>query len=216
MLQRWRSNIQPSGTKAKLLWIRLNVTACLSLKPSMSYTHQTVILSREVIGVLIPAGTRVELPEGADATITQALGGSYTVEVQGHLFRIDGKDADALGFQPTGEVVLPTDASEEDVAAAVRQQLQTVYDPEIPINIVELGLVYDCRLEPAADSGWNLNVVMTLTAPGCGMGDVLVNDVKTKALQVPMVREANVELTFDPPWTQDMMSDSAKLQAGFL
>lgn len=182
----------------------------------MSYTHQTVILSREVIGVLIPAGTRVELPEGADATITQALGGSYTVEVQGHLFRIDGKDADALGFQPTGEVVLPTDASEADVEAAVRQQLQTVYDPEIPINIVELGLVYDCRLEPAADSGWNLHVVMTLTAPGCGMGDVLVNDVKTKVLQVPMVREANVELTFDPPWTQDMMSDSAKLQAGFL
>jgi len=182
----------------------------------MSYMHQTVILSREVIGVLIPAGTRVELPEGADATITQALGGSYTVEVQGHLFRIDGKDADALGFEPTGDIVLAADASEEEVTAAVRKQLETVYDPEIPINIVELGLVYDCRLEPAADEGWKLHVVMTLTAPGCGMGDVLVNDVKTKALQVPMVREADVELTFDPPWTQDMMSDAAKLQAGFL
>ncbi len=183
----------------------------------MSYSqHVTVTLSRDVIGVLIPAGTRVELPLGAEATITQALGGSYTVEVQGHLFRIDGKDADALGREVTGEVVLSENAGEEEVAAAVRRQLETVYDPEIPINIVELGLVYDCRLEPSFDNGWKLNVTMTLTAPGCGMGDVLVNDVKTKALQVPLVREAEVELTFDPPWSQDMMSDSAKLQAGFL
>lgn len=182
----------------------------------MSYTHQTVSLTRDVIGVLIPAGTRVELPAAADATITQALGGSFTVEVQGHLFRIDGKDADALGFQPTDEVVIAADASEEEVAAAVRKQLETVYDPEIPINIVELGLIYDSRLEPADDNGWKLFVVMTLTAPGCGMGDVLVSDVKTKALQVPLVREAEVELTFDPPWSQAMMSDAAKLQAGFL
>ncbi|MCX7059590.1 MAG: putative Fe-S cluster assembly protein SufT [Nevskia sp.] len=180
------------------------------------YNHQTVSLTRDVIGVLIPAGTRVELPTGAEATITQALGGSYTVEVQGHLFRIDGKDADALGMQPTDEVVLAADASEDEVAAAVRRQLETVYDPEIPINIVELGLIYDSRLEPAEDNGWKLHVVMTLTAPGCGMGDVLVSDVKTKAMQVPGVREADVELTFDPPWSQSMMSDSAKLQAGFL
>lgn len=182
----------------------------------MSYTHEIVNLTRDVIGVLIPAGTRVELPEGAEATITQALGGSYTVQIQGHLFRIDGKDADALGKESTGEVTLAADAGEEEVAEAVRRQLQTVYDPEIPINIVELGLIYDSRLEPADDNGWNLNVVMTLTAPGCGMGDILVSDVKTKALQVPQIRNANVELVFDPPWTQDMMSDSAKLQAGFL
>lgn len=185
--------------------------------PFMSYySHQTVVLTRDVVGVLIPAGTRVELPAGADATITQALGGSYTVEVQGHLFRLDGKDADALGFEPTAEVVLASDASEAEVAAAVRRQLETVYDPEIPINIVELGLIYDSQLEPAADNGWKLKVVMTLTAPGCGMGDVLVSDVRTKAMQVPTIREVEVDLTFDPPWTQEMMSDSAKLQAGFL
>ena len=182
----------------------------------MSYTHEIVTLTRDVIGVLIPAGTRVELPEGAEATITQALGGSYTVQVQGHLFRIDGKDADALDKETTETVVLADDAGEEEVAAAVRKQLETVYDPEIPINVVELGLIYDSRLEPTEDRGWNLSVVMTLTAPGCGMGDILVADVKTKALQVPSIRNAHVELTFDPPWTQDMMSDAAKLQAGFL
>jgi len=182
----------------------------------MSYTQEMVTLTRDVIGVLIPAGTRVELPEGADATITQALGGSYTVQVQGHLFRLDGKDADAIGKVADDVPNLASDASEDEVAEAVRKQLSTVYDPEIPINIVELGLIYDCRLEPADDRGWNLSVVMTLTAPGCGMGDVLVADVKTKALQVPTIRKADVELVFDPPWTQDMMSDAAKLQAGFL
>lgn len=180
------------------------------------YDHETTVLTRDVIGVLIPAGTRVELPQGADATITQALGGSYTVEVQGHLFRIDGTDADALGKQPQETPSVAADASEAEVAAAVRRQLETVYDPEIPINIVELGLIYDCRLEPAPDAGWNLHVAMTLTAPGCGMGDILVNDVKTKALQVPAVKNAEVELVFEPPWSREMMSESAQLQAGFL
>ncbi|MCK9194375.1 MAG: putative Fe-S cluster assembly protein SufT [Nevskia sp.] len=182
----------------------------------MSYTHETVTLTRDVIGVLIPAGTRVELPEGADATITQALGGSYTLEVQGHLFRLDGKDADAIGKTPDSAPTLAEGAGEEEVAAAIRAQLETVYDPEIPINIVELGLIYDCRLEPTDDHGWNLKVEMTLTAPGCGMGDILVADVKTKVQQVPTLRSAEVELVFDPPWTKDMMSDAAKLQAGFL
>ena len=180
------------------------------------YDHETTVLTRDVIGVLIPAGTRVELPQGADATITQALGGSYTVEVQGHLFRIDGTDADAIGKTPQEAPTVAADASEAEVAAAVRRQLETVYDPEIPINIVELGLIYDCRLEPAPESGWNLHVAMTLTAPGCGMGDILVQDVKTKALQVPAVRNAEVELVFEPPWSREMMSEAAQLQAGFL
>jgi len=182
----------------------------------MAYTHETVTLTRDVIGILIPAGTRVELPEGADATITQALGGSYTLEVQGHLFRLDGKDADAIGKTPESGPVLAEGAGEAEVAAAVRAQLETVYDPEIPINVVELGLIYDCRLEPTEDHGWNAHVAMTLTAPGCGMGDTLVADVKSKVLQVPTLRAAEVELVFDPPWTKDMMSDAAKLQAGFL
>lgn len=184
----------------------------------MSFSQETVTLRRDVVGILIPAGTKVELPEGADATITQALGGSYTVQVQGHLFRIAGADADALGRTVEAAPVVAADASEDEVAEAVRAQLRTVYDPEIPINVVDLGLIYDSRLEPAGGSegGWNLRVAMTLTAPGCGMGDVLVADVKAKALAVPTVRAAEVELVFDPPWTQDMMSEEAKLQAGFI
>lgn len=184
----------------------------------MSFSQETVTLSRDVVGILIPAGTKVELPEGAEAVVTQALGGSFTVQVQGHLFRIDGKDADVLGKTPEQAPVLSADASEAEVTEAVRAQLKTVYDPEIPINVVDLGLIYDCRLEPAggADGGWKLQVAMTLTAPGCGMGDILVADVKAKALAVPTVRDAAVELVFDPPWTQDMMSEEAKLQAGFI
>ena len=179
-------------------------------------SYETVTLSRDVVGVLIPAGTRVELPEGAEASITQALGGSYTVQMQGHLFRIEGKDADAIGKTPAGVPDIAPDASEDEVEKAVWQQMKTCYDPEIPIDIVELGLIYECRLEPIEDGGWRVRVIMTLTAPGCGMGDVLVADVKSKVQQIPGVREAEVELVFDPPWTREMMSEAAQLQAGFM
>ena len=179
-------------------------------------SYENVTLTRDVVGVLIPAGTKVELPEGAEASITQALGGSYTVQLQGHLFRIEGKDADAIGKTPQGVPELAEDASEEEVEKAVWQQMKTCYDPEIPIDIVELGLIYECRMEPLEERGWKARIVMTLTAPGCGMGEVLVADVKGKVLQVPGVREAEVELTFDPPWTRDMMSEAAQLQAGFM
>ncbi|HUS25205.1 MAG TPA: putative Fe-S cluster assembly protein SufT [Candidatus Binatia bacterium] len=175
-----------------------------------------VALARDVVATLIPAGTRVELPQGAAAAITQALGGSYTVQVEGHLFRIEGKDADALGKTPSGPVHLPPDASEADIEKAVWEQLRTCYDPEIPINIVELGLVYECRLEALPQGGRKAAIRMTLTAPGCGMGDVLVGDAKSKVLQVPGVVEADVQLVFDPPWSQDRMSDAAKLSAGLL
>ena len=179
-------------------------------------SYETVTLSRDVVGVLIPAGTRVELPEGAEASITQALGGSYTLQMQGHLFRIEGKDADAIGKTPAGVPDIAPDASEDEVEQAVWQQMKTCYDPEIPIDVVELGLIYECRLEPAEEGGWRVRIVMTLTAPGCGMGDVLVADVKSKVLQIPGVREAEVELVFDPPWTREMMSEAAQLQAGFM
>lgn len=179
-------------------------------------SYETISLTRDVVGVLIPAGTRVELPEGAEAAITQALGGSYTIQVQGHLFRIDGKDADALGKTPQGAIELPADASEAEIEKAVWAQMKTCYDPEIPIDIVELGLIYECRVEPAKDGGWRAHIVMTLTAPGCGMGDVLVNDVRSKVQQVSGVREAEVEMVFDPPWTREMMSEAAQLQAGFI
>jgi probable FeS assembly SUF system protein SufT len=180
------------------------------------YTPEPVTLTRDVIGTLIPAGTRVELPVGASATITQALGGSYTVQVEGHLFRIEGRDADALGKEATRAPDVDPDASEEDVEKAVWAQLGTCYDPEIPISIVELGLIYECRVETLPGGGRRVEVVMTLTAPGCGMGEVLVADVRSKLLQIPGVTTADVELTFDPPWSRERMSEAALLQAGLM
>ncbi len=177
---------------------------------------ERITLQRDVVGTLIPAGTKVELPEGASARVTQALGGSYTVEVEGHLFRIEGKDGDAISQEAAAAPTLAADASEDEIEKAVWTQLATCYDPEIPINIVELGLIYECKLEAIDDGGKRARIRMTLTAPGCGMGEVLVSDVRAKALTVPGVREADVELTFDPPWTRDMMSEAAQLQAGFI
>jgi len=182
----------------------------------MSDHNEMVTLTRDVVGVLVPAGTRVELPVGITATITQALGGSYTVQVEGHLFRIAGSDADALGKTPTHKVELGADASEADIEKAVWQQLATCYDPEIPINVVDLGLIYEATLEPRAEGGRQVAIRMTLTAPGCGMGDILVADIREKLLQIPGVDDAHVELVFDPPWTRDMMSEAAQLQAGFI
>ncbi|MGQ0529701.1 MAG: putative Fe-S cluster assembly protein SufT [Panacagrimonas sp.] len=182
----------------------------------MSTAHESVRLTRDVIGILIPQGTKVELPEGADAEITQALGGSFTVLVQGHLFRIDGKDADSLGQQVVRGPELSEDADDSEIEKAVWAQMRTVYDPEIPVDIVELGLIYECKLEPTDEGHRKAMIRMTLTAPGCGMGDILVEDVKTKVLQVPRVTEAEVELSFDPPWTREMMSEAAQLQVGFM
>jgi len=180
----------------------------------MSDAYETVTLSRDVVAILIPAGTKVELPEGSTATITQALGGSFTIQVQGHLFRINGVDADAIGKEVLSGPNVAEDASDEEIEKAVWAQMRTCYDPEIPIDIVELGLIYECKLEPLETGERKAKIRMTLTAPGCGMGDTLVNDVKTKVLMVPGVLDAEVELTFDPPWTREMMSEAAQLQVG--
>jgi probable FeS assembly SUF system protein SufT len=182
----------------------------------MHHSPQTVALSRDVIGTLIPAGTKVELPSGTQATITQALGGSYTVQVEGHLFRIEGKDADALGKEPTRGPEVAENASDAELEKAVWDQLRTVYDPEIPINVVELGLIYESRLETMTEGKRKAVIRMTLTAPGCGMGDILVADAKAKVLEIPGIAEADVQLVFDPPWTQDKMSEAARLQAGLM
>ncbi len=187
------------------------------LAMSTSHDNETVTLTRDVIGVLIPQGTKVELPEAAVAHITQSLGGSYTVQVQGHLFRIDGADADALGKAKAKGIEMPENATDKEIELAVWSQLKTVFDPEIPIDIVNLGLVYDCHvLEGATADTRKASIRMTLTAPGCGMGDILVEDVKTKVKQIPKVNEVDVELTFDPPWTREMMSEEAQLTAGFM
>lgn len=182
----------------------------------MHHSPQTVALSRDVIGTLIPAGTKVELPSGTSATITQALGGSYTVQVEGHLFRIEGKDGDALGKEASVGVQVPENATDADLEKAVWEQLRTVYDPEIPINVVDLGLIYESRLEPLDGGKRKVVIRMTLTAPGCGMGDILVQDARSKVLEIPGIAEADVQLVFDPPWSQDRMSEAARLQAGLM
>lgn len=182
----------------------------------MHEPYRTVTLARDVIGVLIPAGTKVELPEGASATVTQSLGNSYTVQVEGHLFRVEGKDADALGMEPPAAPEVPDHPAVGDVEKAVWEQLKTCYDPEIPVDIVNLGLVYECRVEPAGGGHHKALVRMTLTAPGCGMGEILVQDVREKLLQIPTVKDADVQLVFDPPWTRDMMSETAQLALGLM
>ncbi|HZP14054.1 MAG TPA: putative Fe-S cluster assembly protein SufT [Nevskiaceae bacterium] len=182
----------------------------------MFHRPEQTTLTRDVIGTLIPQGTKVELPEGAQALITQALGGSFTVQVEGHLFRLEGKDGDAIGKVASELPKVPDNPSDADLEKAVWEQLKTCYDPEIPINIVELGLIYECKVEAIADGNRKASIKMTLTAPGCGMGDILVNDVREKVLQVPKITEADVQLVFDPPWTREMMSEEAKLQTGML
>ena len=175
---------------------------------------EPVTLVRDCTAIIVPAGDQVVLRKGARGLITQALGGSFTVYLDGNLFRIAGEDADALGKEPVAPPQLPPDAADEDVEDLVWEQLRTCFDPEIPINIVDLGLIYECRLKPAESGARDVEVRMTLTAPGCGMGDVLVLDVKDKLEIIPTIREARVELTFDPPWNRDMMSEAARLQTG--
>lgn len=177
--------------------------------------NEPVTFARDVDAVMVPAGVSVKLREGQQGFITQALGGSFTVYVDGNLFRIAGKDADALGKEVVEPPELPPDASDEDVRELAWCQMKTCYDPEIPINIVDLGLVYSCDVRSTAE-GRVIEVQMTLTAPGCGMGDVLVQDVREKVEIIPTVARVDVELVFDPPWNHTMMSEAARLQTGMM
>jgi len=181
---------------------------------SYSRTSEPVKFERDCAAVLVPQGEQVTLPAGSTGYITQALGGSFTVFVEGNLFRIAGQDADAIGKEPPAPLRLPENAGDEDVERLVWQQLRTCFDPEIPVNIVDLGLVYDCVLGRNAEGERTVSIRMTLTAPGCGMGDILVDDVRAKVEAVPTIAEADVELVFDPPWNQNMMSDEARLETG--
>lgn len=177
----------------------------------MSSQERTVLTTnRDCAGRLVPVGDPVTIPAHSFVTLTQALGGNYTVVHNGNMVRIDGTDADALGFEPTRlDFEPPADGNinEEQVWEA----LHTVYDPEIPVDLVNLGLVYRVDLDQDAGA---VEVVMTLTAPGCGMGPVLVGDVEYRLRQVPNVRDVTVELVFDPPWHRDMMSEEAQLETG--
>jgi len=181
-----------------------------------SNTSEPIVFERDCAAVMVPQGQTVTLPAGQNGYITQALGGSFTVFVDGNLFRIDGADADAIGKEPPVALTLDEGAGDAEVEKLVWLQLRTCYDPEIPVNIVDLGLVYECTIEKVENDARKVKVTMTLTAPGCGMGDILVDDVRTKVEAIPTVAEADVELTFDPPWNHTMMSDVAKLETGML
>jgi probable FeS assembly SUF system protein SufT len=180
----------------------------------MQMRKETTV-SREVAAREIPSGTPITLRVGDPVVITQSLGGSYTVMTPvGFLARIDGKDADAIG-----EPVVVADTAAQEGKSPEDQawdQLRTCFDPEIPVNIVDLGLVYGCTLTPLPEGDNRIDVKFTLTAPGCGMGDVLREDIKGKLLTIPGVKEADVQVVFDPPWSMQMMSDAAKLQLGMM
>ena len=188
--------------------------------------YENVTLTRDVEAIRIPSGDKGTLREGTEVTITQVMGGTFTVQFIGGLARIESRDADALGKDP--EEARPKRKSEKTAGEPLNQDqmeklvwdsLKTCFDPEIPVNIVDLGLVYDCNVDPVGDgkSGeYKIDVNMTLTAPGCGMGPVIQQDAFTKIMELDGVQEANVEIVWDPPWNQGMMSEAAKLQLGFL
>lgn len=180
------------------------------------HAHEPFSLTRDVSAVIIPAGETVTLRQGTQGFITQALGGSFTVYVEGNLFRVAGSDADALGKEPVPPPDVPANATDKDIEDVVWQQLKTCYDPEIPINIVDLGLVYRLDVTRMPDGQRSVSVDMTLTAPGCGMGEILVQDAQEKIAIIPTVKDVKVELVFDPPWNASMMSDEARLQTGML
>lgn len=176
---------------------------------------EAITVERDCEAILIPQGTPITLKKGSIVFITQALGTSCTVNINGNLARIEGSDLDVLGLEPIEEQF---EADGDDDGSVDEQQiwdqLRTCYDPEIPVDIVEMGLIYDCLILPFEGGGNRVEITMTLTAAGCGMGDILVQDVKSKLERIPNVTEVHVEMTFDPPWNQSMMSEGARLQMG--
>ena len=175
--------------------------------------YEMVELKRETEVIEIPSGVRRFLPAGTRVRISQYLGSGYTVVSDvGYMCRIDAKDADALGLTPPPQEDKAQGAFNEQM---VWDQLKTVFDPEIPVNIVDLGLIYSCEIKPHQQGGNTIDVKMSMTAPGCGMGNVLKADVESKLGRLPEIRGVNVEVVFDPPWYPGLMSEAAKLQLGF-
>lgn len=181
--------------------------------------QKDVTVLRDLEAVLIPAGNKVLIPEGVTVTITQSLGGNYTVITpHGYMARVAGRDADALGLRVIPEPVsaAPGEAPPEDggLEQAVMDQLRQIYDPEIPVNIVDLGLIYGCDVIPAGN-GHRVEIRMTMTAPGCGMGDVLKAEAEDRVRSVPGVSDVQVEIVWEPAWDQTRMSEAARLELGF-
>jgi len=179
--------------------------------------YEVVRLKRDCEASQVPSGQKVKLEKDAQVKITQALGGSYTILTDmGHMLWIAGEDGDALGKTPTPPIQTEIDGKEVPLETLVWDQLRTCYDPEIPVNIVELGLIYECKVEDAPEGGKKVSVKMTLTAPGCGMGDVLKSEAEQKINRIPGVRDCIVEVVWEPTWSREMMSDAAKLQLGLM
>jgi probable FeS assembly SUF system protein SufT len=189
---------------------------------------EEVEITRDVEAVVIPAGNRILIPEGVTVTITQSLGGSYTVITpQGYMARVDGRDADALGLEPapapaaapskpvgSGNGSVPAAVDTAEIEKAVWDELRTIFDPEIPVNVVDLGLIYECKVH-AGERGAEVEVAMTMTAPGCGMGDVLRGEAEDKIRRLPGVEDVRVDIVWDPPWDMSRMSEAARLELGF-
>ncbi len=176
---------------------------------------EVITVSRDLLTTQIPSGIPHPLAAGSKVRLTQALGGSYTVMTDhGYMLRVDPKDADAIGISP--EEAAAAAAPKEFSEALVWDQLRTVYDPEIPVNVVELGLIYDCQIKDAVEGpeGKEIDIKMTMTAPGCGMADVLKSDIERRLLGLPAVKNVKVEVVFEPPWHPGRMSEAARLQLG--
>jgi probable FeS assembly SUF system protein SufT len=180
--------------------------------------REEITFSRSAEAIMIPSGEKVLVPQGAHATITQSLGGTYTlITDRGLMVRVSGKEVEAIGKNPQASTeIAPEELTPEKLEEMVWEALKTCYDPEIPVNIVDLGLVYLCDLKEAEGGGKDIHIKMTLTAPGCGMGPVLASDVKSKLEVLPGVKNAEVEVVFDPVWDRSMMSEAARLQLGMM
>jgi len=182
--------------------------------------HEEIELTRDCNAIRIPQGNTITLPKGSRVVVTQSLGGSYTVATDtGFLVRITDVDADALGYERPARPEIPAGEVGELDDKAVWDQLKTCYDPEIPVNIVDLGLIYDCSIQRPSEGqaeGAKILVKMTLTAPGCGMGPTLAAEAKSKLESIPGVQEAEVELVWDPAWNQSMISETGKMKLGLI
>jgi probable FeS assembly SUF system protein SufT len=188
--------------------------------------HSEIQISRALDAIQIPSGDEIVLPAGTKVIITQSLGGTYTVATENGLARISSKDVDALGIDPEAEKKraeavsggsssnIPEGAGE--IELQVWEALRSVFDPEIPVNIVDLGLVYDCAVEDAGEGGRKVAVKMTLTAPGCGMGPTIAADAQSKIMMVDGIADASVDLVWDPAWNQDMISEEGKMKLGLV
>ncbi|MAM98012.1 MAG: putative Fe-S cluster assembly protein SufT [Chloroflexi bacterium] len=175
--------------------------------------NEAITLTRDVDAYIVPSGDKVTLLSGNVVRITQALGGNYTILVNGNMVQITAENADALGFEVDKK---PEPETDNDFSEnLVWDQLRTCYDPEIPVNIVELGLVYDLKISNKKE-GSHIHIKMTLTAPGCGMGPMIADDAKNKVLSIPGVNDVNVELVWEPQWNKEMMTEEARLQLGML